>query len=187
VAGELDLERILRRLKPEKRTAFKFRADSELSWAVDERRAGAPLLLDTCVYVHVLKGKTPLGVDELLETRTLFHASTAVAELTNRLGSRIPANAQELAARKELIETIKDIPSHRLVSPTPEMWAEAGVLAGVRARLAGTSVEQDGLNDALIYLQALSVGAAVLTANIRDFDALQQLIPSGRVLFYREV
>ena len=186
MALELDLQRILRRLKPEKGTTLRLRTDSELPWAADEQRAGAPLLLDTCVYIHVLKGKTPTGVDELLETRTLFHASTAVAELTSRLGSRIPGNAQEHAARKEIVETIRDMPSHRLVSPSPEMWAEAGVLAGVRARLAGTSVEQHGLNDALIYLQALSVGAAVLTTNVRDFDALQQLDPSGRVLFYRE-
>jgi len=30
-----------------------------------------------------------------------------------------------------------------------------------------------------------SSSAAVLTGNIRDFDILGQLVPSGRVIFYR--
>jgi hypothetical protein len=40
------------------------------------------------------------------------------------------------------------------------------------------------LNDSLIYLQARKVGAAILTRNVRDFDLLEQLVPSGTVVFY---
>ena len=84
------------------------------------------------------------------------------------------------------METIKDIPAHRTVSPIAQIWAEAGILAGIRARTGGFQTQpQDALNDALIFLQAREVGAVVLTANIADFDIFQQIVPNGRLIFYR--
>jgi len=41
------------------------------------------------------------------------------------------------------------------------------------------------VNDALVFLQARQLGASVLTRNIRDFDFLSQLVPTGRVVLYR--
>lgn len=38
---------------------------------------------------------------------------------------------------------------------------------------------------ATLFLQAQKLGFTVLTANIADFDYLLQLVPTGRVLFYR--
>jgi predicted nucleic acid-binding protein len=62
------------------------------------------------------------------------------------------------------------------------------MLAGKALRLAGLpagkGLERKLLNDSLIYLQARRVGAAVLTRNRRDFDLLNQLDPSGAVIFY---
>ena len=45
--------------------------------------------------------------------------------------------------------------------------------------------ERKCLNDALLYLQARRLGYEVLTRNVGDFDFLSQLVPDGRVLFYR--
>ena len=39
--------------------------------------------------------------------------------------------------------------------------------------------------DALIFLQARQLGASVLTGNIRDFDYLSQIFPTGRIILYR--
>ncbi len=118
----------------------------------------------------------------------MYHSATAIAELTNRFGSRIPANARERSAHEILKATINDIPDHRIVAPSAQIWAEAGVLAGICARVRGyrPPQSQDGLHDALILLQARDVGAAVLTANVEDFDILQQIVPNARVIFYRE-
>lgn len=66
------------------------------------------------------------------------------------------------------------------------MIAEAGILAGTLARLRSLPPGQAMLNDAIIYLQGLEQGLTVLTRNIGDFDMLQQLVPGGRVLFYRQ-
>ncbi|HJS87362.1 MAG TPA: hypothetical protein VJ779_18055 [Acetobacteraceae bacterium] len=41
------------------------------------------------------------------------------------------------------------------------------------------------LNDATIYLHALERGYTVLTRNTRDFDLMNQIIPSGRILFHK--
>jgi hypothetical protein len=43
------------------------------------------------------------------------------------------------------------------------------------------------LQDCVLFLQAQKLGCTVLTANISDYDYLLQLIPAGRVLFYRTV
>ena len=39
--------------------------------------------------------------------------------------------------------------------------------------------------DCVLFLQARKLGLAVLTANVRDYDILLQLVPEGRALFYR--
>jgi predicted nucleic acid-binding protein len=185
VPTAFDLKRALRRLKPNKHIRRTRRSDSDLAFASNEEPIGAPLLLDTCVYLHVLRGNTPVAVDMLLRTRALYHSAVAVAELTFRLGARIPANQHERMAREELEAVIGDIPAHRLVCPTTAIWCEAGIVAGIRARVEGISTDQRGVNDALIFLQAHSIGASVLTANVADFDILQQVAPAGRVVLYR--
>src|SRR5436853_3277314 len=176
MAASIDLDAIVRRLKPEKHKQIARRDETKLAFVDSEPLAGAPLLLDTGVYIHVLRGKTPSKVDELLRTRTIYHSATAISELTNRLGSRLPADTKQRAARRILMETIRDIPTHRIVSPTAQLWIEGGILAGIRARIGGfqEAQAQDALNDALIFLQARDVGAAVLTANLVDFDILHQ-------------
>ncbi len=44
---------------------------------------------------------------------------------------------------------------------------------------------EGGLNDALLFATARKHGCSVLTRKVLDFDFLQQLDPSGKVLFYR--
>ncbi len=62
-------------------------------------------------------------------------------------------------------------------------------MSGVAFRLGGFQPGQEvaALNDATIFLHALDRGYTVLTRNIRDFDFMNQIVPSGRVLFYRAV
>jgi hypothetical protein len=64
------------------------------------------------------------------------------------------------------------------------------MLAGLAFRLRklpkNQGHERKLLNDALLYLQARKLGCAVLTRNISDFDLLNQLVPSGHILLYRQ-
>jgi predicted nucleic acid-binding protein len=183
-----DLDRVLRRRKPEKFTDKLARRDeTDLLFVDDADTAGAPLLLDTGVYIHILRGKAPIRVKDLLRTRTLFHSATVISEMTYRLGAHVPTNEKERHARERLAGVIREMPPHRVVCPSTITWGEAGILAGMRARTGGFAGEPGPrtLNDALVFLQALAIGAFVLTENVADFDILQQLVPAGRALFYR--
>jgi hypothetical protein len=100
-----------------------------------------------------------------------------------------PRHPQTRRVLHEISGVILDIPVHRLNAPSLRAQAEAGILAGFAARLAGihAGARQGLLNDAMLYLQAIEQGHALLTRNIRDFDWFEQLLPSGRALFYRAV
>lgn len=185
-----DLERSLRALKPEKRTKpLERRADVALRWADDELPIGRPLLLDTCVYLDVLQGRSPDAVDALIAHRICHHSAVCLAELTHVFGRLDPGHAGTGAVLRAVRETIEDMPSHRLHAPDVAVWGQAGILAGELARLAdlpkNAGRERRFLADALVFLQAGALGAAVLTANLRDFDLLAQLVPGIDVLFYR--
>jgi len=187
-----DLKTSEQALKPQQWATgpLRARAESELRWATGESRTGRPLLIDTTVYIDTLQGKAPAAIEELLRYRSIFHSAICLAELTQAFGRLDPAHASTKAALAAIAGTIADIPRHRLFAPDIDAWGKAGMLAGKALRLgripAGKGQERKLLNDSLIYLQARKVGAAILTRNRRDFDLLEQLVPSGAVLFYRQ-
>jgi hypothetical protein len=79
------------------------------------------------------------------------------------------------------------MPPHRIFAPDIEVLGRAALLSGILSRLQG--YKKDGklraLQDCVLFLQAQKLGLIVLTANVGDYDILLQLIPTGRVLFYR--
>jgi predicted nucleic acid-binding protein len=184
-----DLQKAERALKPQARGALEARPEVELRWAEAETKAGVPLLIDTTVYLDTLQGRTPATVDDLLRYRSIFHSAVCLAELTHVFGRLDPAHAAARKALAALGGAIDDIPRHRLFAPDTDLWGKAGMLAGKALRLRrippGQGQERRLLNDSLIYLQARKVGAAILTRNVRDFDLLEQLVPSGTVVFYK--
>lgn len=186
----LDLRRSLRRLKPEKWSGgLARRPDAELDFAEDAPSAGPALLLDTCVYVDVLRKAAPPDVKRLLRERRVRHCSLVVGELSHlfgRLDPRHPGTKAQLAALSSVIEAI---PARGLEEPGAAVMLEAGVLAGLLFRLGGLAPGREvaALVDAALYLHALAQGYVVLTRNVGDFDLLAQLVPAGRVLFYRAV
>ena len=184
-----DLARAERALKPQSRGVLKVRPEGEQRWADGEAKAGVPLLLDATVYIDTLQGTAPLAVDDLLRYRSIFHSAVCLAELTHAFGRLDPAHPGTRKALAALAGAIDDIPRHRLFAPDTDLWGKAGMLAGKALRLGRIPPRQGQerklLNDSLIYLQARKVGAAILTRNVRDFDLLEQLVPSGAVVVYR--
>ena len=184
-----DLGRSLRAVKSQKRSGLLVRrADAELAWASQASPTGGPLLLDTTVYLDVLKGSTPVEVDGLLAKRLCLHSSVCLAELTHVFGRLDPAHPSTKTVLTEVAATIEDIPAHRLYAPDVETWGRAGMIAGELARRsglpAGAGQNRKFLNDGLIFMQARHLGASVLTRNIRDFDFLTQIVAGGHVIFY---
>lgn len=185
-----DLSDTLRLLKPQKHDGTLARkSDNELPWVEGEPVIGGPLFLDTSVYLAVLQGRSPVEVDTLLTYRLCHHSVVCLSELTHAFGRLDPTHASTKAVLATIKSTVDDIPQHRLHAPDVAIWRQAGVLAGLLFRLSnlprGNGHERRFVNDALIFLQARQLGASVLTGNVRDFDLLTQILPTGRIILYR--
>jgi hypothetical protein len=185
-----DLSETIRSLKPQKYVGtLERRSDEDLPWVADEPAIGVPLFLDTSVYLDVLQGRSPVEVDRLLTYRLCHHSAVCLSELTHAFGRLDPKHSATKAVLETIAATVEDIPEHRLHAPDTAIWGQAGVLAGLLYRLSnlpkGEGHERRFVNDAIVFLQARQLGAGVLTGNVRDFDFLSQIIPSGRVILYR--
>ncbi len=184
-----DLAATLRRLKPKKRIApVTRRRDDELQFVGETVVSGPGLLLDTCVYIDVLQGRAPQAVKDLLLAREVNHSSVALAELVHLFGRLDPSHQETASVLAPIAAAIAEIRPHRLTAPTIQASAEAGVVTGMIARLSGLPRvdRQPMLNDATMFMQALESGFIMLTRNISDMDLIEQLVPAGRVLFYRQ-
>ena len=181
-----DLARALRRIRPQRPATIGRRERSQLPHVSLPVSAGGELLIDTCVYIDVLQGRAPEALRALVATRIVNHSSVCLGELTHLFGRLDPAHRRTRAALGEIRQVIEDIPDHRLTAPSTTAMGEAGMLAGLVARLVGASRGETPalFNDAGIYLQALEGGWTVATRNLRHYDLFDQLLPAGRVLFY---
>lgn len=177
----------LRRLKPDKhRAQLRPRAASDLEFLGTTSRRPAKLLYDTTVYIDILQGRFPQQGEAMLRATEAWHSPVTEAELAAACGLLDPAHPQTSEVIEQVAAVIDRRPSYRTLTPDPEIWREAGVLSGTLARTQGYGREQRRrvLNDALLFVTARKHGCAVLSRNVRDFDLLQQLDPSGKVVFY---
>jgi predicted nucleic acid-binding protein len=162
------------------------RPDRDLPFVVDGAEpSGVPMMLDTCVYIDALQGRTTAAVDDVLGRHVINHSAVALGELTRAFGRLDPGHPRTRPTLDALSPVIRRMSGRRLTAPSVRAAAEAGMLAGLLARLSGRTAEQTLLNDALMLLHAFETGCVLMTRNLADFDPLQQLVPQARVLFYR--
>lgn len=182
-----DIDAALRWARLDPRRPLVRRPDAELPIVTAADVAGSPLLIDSCVYIHQLQGRLPDLIALLIEVRQINHSSIAVQELLHAVGVLDPADARTPAAVAAIRTLVKAMPDHRLFTPDADVLGRAALLAGMLCRLQGYGrpARLRALMDATLFLQAHKLGLTVLTGNISDFDLLQQLVPAGRVLFYR--
>jgi predicted nucleic acid-binding protein len=184
----VDLHRILRRRKPERRLKpLATRPVSRLAAATDLTGPGRSMLVpDTNVYIKSAAGILPPAVAALLDRALLFHCTVCLGELALGVAHADPTHPRWPAIRGHYAGLFASIPATRLLTPDAETWAEAGVIAGTLARSQGFQRHQrkECLNDALILLTAAKAGLPVLTANRGEFDLIQQLAPEGRFFHF---
>jgi len=182
-----EVQRVLRRLKPEKRLAPLARRDmKDLPFLAHIAELPAKLLYDTTVYIDILQDRFPKEGELALRAADAWHSTVTEAELVAPCGFLEPGHPETAAATRPILETIERRPAHRTIAPDRETWIEAGILSGILARLQSYSrMERRRLmNDALLFATARKHGLTLLTRNVSDFDLLQQLEPSVRLLFY---
>ena len=178
----------MRRRKPEKhRAQIGTRPLGKLTSVGDLALAGRVVLVpDTNVYINDVAGRLPAEVTALLDRALLFHCSVCVAELAVGVANGDPAHPRWKATREHYGALITTMPTSRLLTPDPDIWAEAGLVAGTLARTQGYQASQrkECLNDALILLTAAKAGLPVLTANRDEIDLIQQIAPEVRFVHY---
>lgn len=183
-----ELQATLRRLKPEKRrTQLKPRAESDLEFIETTSNKPRKLLYDTTVYIDILQGRFPQSGELMLRATEAWHSPVTEAELAAAIGLLDPAHLETCELVEQIAAVIERRASYRTIIPDSEIWREAGILSGILARLQryGKDHRRRALNDALLFATARKHGCTVLTRNTADFDLLEQLDPSGRVLFYK--
>lgn len=182
-----DFDAALRWARLDRPRSIGRRGDDALPFADRERIAGQGLLLDTCVYIDQMQGRSPALLDALIAQRQVHHSTVAIQELMHTVGVLRPSDVRTTVAVAEIRKQIRAMPEYRIVAPDTEVLGWAALLSGVLCRLQG--YQQDtrlrALQDCVLYLQAQKLGLVVLTANVGDYDLLLQLVPAGRALFYR--
>lgn len=181
------LEESLRRLKPEKhRKALVIRNRTHLRFLMNAKPPYPKLLLDTTVYIDALQNRLPNEVEIALRAGGLWHSTVTEAELSVLGGLLDPSRPDFPGIVAQVAASIDQRPAHRILNPDRDIWREAGLLAGMLARLQGygKNEQRKAVNDALIFLTAAKNGCTVLTRNISDFDLLMQLDARGQAIFY---
>ena len=163
------------------------RSDNELPFVNPGSIGGQGLLLDTCVYIDQMQDRSPQILDDLIAQRQVNHSTVAIQELMHTVGVLNPSDARTATVIDVIGKQTRAMPPHRIFAPDTEILGRAALLSGILCRLQG--YEKDGrlraLQDCVLFLQAQKLGLIVVTANVGDYDILLQLIPAGRVLFYR--
>ena len=161
------------------------RARAELPF-LSQEDAFPEFLLDSTVYIDRLQGKLPAWLDLRLRTLPIWHSTVTECELAVAAGLLDPSHPRTRVALNEMIESIDQRHPKRIINPDREVWREAGMIAGLLARLQhyGKADQRRALNDALILLSAAKADLTVLTRNTRDYDLLMQLDPHCKAVFY---
>lgn len=124
-----------------------------------------------------------------MEIRLLNHSAIAVSEMMHTVGRLDPADPRTPEAIELIGRAIKLMHPHRMFAPDTDIIGRAAILGGILSRMQGYQKDDRlrAVNDCILFLQAAKLGFTVLSRNVKDFDFLLQLVPAGRILFYRSV
>lgn len=187
MSSNAPFQQSLRRLKPEKhQKGLLYRDRSRLQFLSNLKPPFPKLLLDSTVYIDTLQGRLPDYAEVALRAGSLWHSTVTEAELAALAGLLDPTHPETVGVIAQVAASIDLRPAHRILTPDRDTWREAGVLAGLLARLQGygKNERRKALNDALIFLTAAKYGCTVLTRNLSEFDLLMQLDARGQAIFY---
>lgn len=185
--ADFDFDEVARWSRGAQRKTLSRRQDADLPFVDESEIGGSDLLLDTCVYIDQMQGKAPGILEMLIEGRQVNHSTVAVQELMHTVGVLDPSDPRTAGVVAEIRKHVMAMRPHRTFAPEPDVLGKAAMLSGIicRQQHYGGDSKLRALMDCVLFIQALKLGFTVLTANIGDFDLLLQLVPAGRVLFYR--
>lgn len=132
-------------------------------------------ILDSSVYIEIIRtGRFTL---DLLRSRWIIRCSVVVLQELRR-GAR---TRDELRFVSELVRQVQ------IVTPSERQWIESAEIVGSMAnrKRYGADRIRSLTFDCLIALSTRGVGATLITANRRDFEAIRAYRPF-KVLYWEE-
>jgi hypothetical protein len=186
--AEFDFDAARRWERFDRQRTLSRRSGDKLPFVDASQLGGQGLLLDTCVYIDQMQDRSPGVLDDLVGRRQVNHSTVAIQELMHTVGVLNPSDTRTASVITEIGKQIRAMPPHRIFTPDTEILGRAALLSGILCRLQGYRNDDKlrALQDCALFLHAQKLGLVVLTANVSDYDILLQLIPAGRVLFYRQ-
>src|SRR5262249_56461161 len=90
-----DFDAILSRCTPARWTrSLSYRPSNDLPFNAAAVPQGAPIVLDTTVYIDQLKGNLPPPIIDLIATRPVHHGAPALSELAAAIGYLDPSDSR---------------------------------------------------------------------------------------------
>ena len=183
-----DVDAAIRWGRFNRQRTLEHRSEGDLPFIDRDSSGSQALLLDTCVYIDQLWGRSPAILERVVVAPHVNHSAIGIVELMHGIGVLDPGDSRTSSIAAEIQNLIRRMPRHRICTPDADVLGRAGLLAGVVCRIQGFGKDRRmrALHDCVLFLQAQKLGLTVLTRDIGDFDVLIQLMPAGRVLFYRQ-
>jgi predicted nucleic acid-binding protein len=133
-------------------------------------------VFDTDIYIDWMN----MGFHEdLVVRRSVLRFMSSVVLMELRAGARRTPD-------ERLVQRLHDVASKtgRIVTPTTESFWHAGRVIRQLRRTFDYDVKKQMtiVNDALIALSCLQIGAILFTRNARDFQSIQRLLPLRLVI-----
>jgi predicted nucleic acid-binding protein len=127
-----------------------------------------PVLFDSSVYIHALRGDGALLLQRWARETPLWLSAVVLEELYAGVSPRDQRIVEKLERDFER--------AGRILIPNRSDWANAGrILARIGQKYGYERIGRARLtNDALIAASAARAGILVLTANARDFARLKE-------------
>jgi hypothetical protein len=146
-----DVAGALRWARFDPRRTLARRPDEALPFVSDDELAGQPLLLDTCVYIDQMRGRAPVLVEHLVDTRQVNHSTVAIQELMHTAGVLDPVDPRTAPVVGAIRKQIDAMPDHRLFAPDAETLGRAALLAEILSRLKGYARERGSRRCRIAY------------------------------------
>lgn len=128
------------------------------------------IIVDSDIFITHLRQQDQRVLLEQVARRSIWYMSSVVA-MELRIGCRTRTDARLLSSLLDPFER-----TQRVVYPDYRMWLRAGaILADLKG--ADRNKKQSLVNDTLIALSAISIGACIVSANRRDFATLSRVLP----------
>jgi predicted nucleic acid-binding protein len=167
-----------------------YRAEASLPFDPAIVTPGATIALDTCAIIDGLKSSLPPLLQSAITQAAVVSSAVVVGELVQGhavLNPAHPSTAKVAPIIASAIAIAEAIPLQ--IVPTENHWVEAQAVVATIGRCNSFTKDKrrELVMDALFYVSARDADVRIVTANVRDYDLIDQVAKNGKLLFYKPI